>query len=215
MCSYSGSTLIRGWGQMLPQFLKPGIQILNEARAGMSTLSFPSENWERILKARPAFLFIQFGHNDQKQEDPKRYASPEGGYRDHLRRYIQEAGSQGIRSILVTPVRRRTFTDDGCKLLDSLAPYADATKAVAAEMDVAVIDLHQSSMELFERLGKDGSDGFTVNRLEKPDEPNPDLTHFTEFGATEIARLVVLDLAKASQELGNWVRQPLPDSTIV
>jgi len=205
---------MRGWGQMLPQFLHPNVQILNEALGGMSTLSFPSERWERILKARPAFLIIQFGHNDQKQEDPNRYAPPEGSYRDHLRRYIGEALSLGIRPILVTPVRRRTFADDGCKLHDTLEPYADATKAVAAETDVPVIDLHLSSRKLFERLGKEGSDGLTVNTLEKPDAPNPDLTHFTELGATEIARLVVLDFAKVSQELANLVKHPLPDSLL-
>jgi len=192
VCDYLSPPLfptMKGWGQMLPEFLKDDVIVLNEAKSGASTKSFPKENWDRILAARPAFVFIQFGHNDQKQGSPDLFADAATDYRDNLKRYIGEALAVGITPILVTPVCRRTFLNG--KLSDALATYAEAVRAVGAERNVPVIDLHASSAELFESLGDEGSEGYTVNKRINPDAPSPDLTHFTEAGAREMARLVV------------------------
>ncbi len=61
----------RGWGQMLPLFFNDNITIDNRAVNGRSTRSFIAEKrWDDILKTlkKGDYVFIQFGHNDQKKK---------------------------------------------------------------------------------------------------------------------------------------------------
>src|SRR6185436_7709503 len=67
-----------GWGEYLQiQFDAAKVRIENHAQNGRSTKSFIDEGrWQAIIsKLRPGdYVFIEFGHNDEKKEDPKRYA---------------------------------------------------------------------------------------------------------------------------------------------
>ncbi|AHF91414.1 pectate lyase [Opitutaceae bacterium TAV5] len=179
----------RGWGQLLPEFLAPNVNVLNEARGGRSTKSFEAKYWTRVLSAKPDFIFIQFGHNDSHAKDKPEATDAATDYRDNLRRYVTEARAAGATPVLVTPVSRRTFRKG--QLTDRLAPYADAMRIVATETKTPLVDLHKSSADLFTRLGEAATDDWTLNNAGQPDQTGPgDRTHFTETGAREIARLV-------------------------
>lgn len=194
VCSYPEKGRLRGWGQLLPEFLAPGVKVLNEALSGASTKTFPSERWAKVCAAKPDYILIQFGHNDSHAKGKPESTDAATDYRDNLRRYVREAREAGAEPVLVTPVRRRTFRDDG-KLTNELAPYSDAMKAVAQELKVKVVDLHETSGELYNRLGEAGSTGFTLNFRDNADRPGaPDRTHFVEEGARAMARLVADDL---------------------
>ena len=69
-----------GWGQALPLLLRPeAVRAVNYAMNGRSTKSFIDEGrWAAVVAAlRPGdFVIIQFAHNDEKDQDPKRYAAP-------------------------------------------------------------------------------------------------------------------------------------------
>jgi lysophospholipase L1-like esterase len=87
------------------------------------------------------------------------------------------------------------FQADGAPTAE-LKPYADAMKAVAAELSVPVIDLYELSGSLYQQLGEEGSTAFTMNQADNADRPGQgDRTHFTEHGAREMARLVAAELA--------------------
>ncbi len=61
------------WGQMLPRFFKPGVAIANHAESGESLRSFEGagRTAKVLASIKPGdFLFIQFGHNDQKDKRP-------------------------------------------------------------------------------------------------------------------------------------------------
>lgn len=192
--AYKPESLIRGWGEYLGEHLSPSVQVDNYARSGASTKTFPKEKWELVLKSKPDYVLIQFGHNDSHAKGKPESTDAETDYRDNLRQYIDQARAEGIEPILVTPVHRRRFTGEG-KVTMELEPYAKAMRAVAAEKNVRLIDLHASSGELFEKLGDEGTEGFTVNHLVKPDLPGKgDLTHFTKEGARAVSALVARDL---------------------
>lgn len=183
--SYSPSRSARsgltGWGQVFAESFNDRVTVLNHAASGRSSKSFRAEKrWEPVLKEQPDFVFIQFGHNDQKGKGPERETDPETTYAENLTRYINEAREAGIRPVLVTPVARRTFEND--KLVTTLTPFADATKQVGRELHVPVIDLHAASFELFEKLGDAG--GADLNPTVS------DRTHFSQKGALAIAKLV-------------------------
>src|ERR1700690_3051113 len=60
-----------GWGQMFPMFFDSCVTIENHAMNGRSTRSFLREDrWQPIVdKLREGdYVFIQFGHNDEKPE---------------------------------------------------------------------------------------------------------------------------------------------------
>ncbi|MBC7721977.1 MAG: rhamnogalacturonan acetylesterase, partial [Pedobacter sp.] len=59
------------WGQMIPAFFKPGVSIANHAESGLTLGSFlGSKRLEKVLSViKPGdYLFIEFGHNDQKDK---------------------------------------------------------------------------------------------------------------------------------------------------
>ena len=61
-----------GIGQVFHLFLKPDVKVENHAKNGRSTKSFIDESrlpaiYDKISEGD--FLFIQFGHKDEKKED--------------------------------------------------------------------------------------------------------------------------------------------------
>ncbi len=172
---------LAGWGQVFGEFFKDTVTVKNHAASGRSSKSFRTEKrWAPVLKEKPDFVFIQFGHNDQPGKGPERETDPQGSYQRGLRRYIREAREAGIRPVLVTPVARRIFSAG--KPVSTLTPYAEAMQEVGKQTDTPVIDLHGASFALYGRLGDEGSSDFSPSESDR--------THFSRKGAIEIARLV-------------------------
>jgi lysophospholipase L1-like esterase len=187
---------LAGWGQMLGEFM-PEAKVVNHARSGTSTLSFRTLGlWDRVLKEKGQWVLIQFGHNDQKTTDPKRFTDPKTSYRDNLRQFITEVRATGGQPVLVTSVARRNYVDG--KMTTILTPYVEAAQAVGKEMQVPVIDLHSASFALFQQMGE------KFCKLYAPSET--DRTHFSQEGARMIARLVAEGLVREVPELRDHVR---------
>lgn len=181
---------LTGWGQVFGgQFADGKVDVTNQAVSGMSTKTcFETGQWEKTLKLDSDYIFIQFGHNDQPG---KAKSSPaETGFRDNLRRMITEARQRAMKPVLITPVARRTFKDGHAT--STLGPYVEAVKAVANEMKVPVLDLHQASFDMFDKLGDEKSAFFSPS--------TSDRTHFSRDGANQIAGLVSM-LLQANPEL--------------
>lgn len=201
VCKYPETWPKRGWGQMLPEFLADGVEIMNEAKGGLSTKTFPRDRWRAILNARPDYVLIQFGHNDSHERGRPESTEAATDYKDNLRRFAAEARAAGIEPVLVTPPRRRLFLPDGTPMSE-LAPYADAMKDVARETGTRLIDLHELSRRRYAELGETGSVAFTVNQVDQADRPGQDdRTHFTAAGAREMAALVARELAAIDPRL--------------
>lgn len=193
---------MRGWGQMLPEFLNADVVVINEARTGASTKNFEPVRWQRILKAKPDFVLIQFGHNDSHAVGRPESTNAESDYRDNLRRFIQEARQAQITPILVTPPHRRHFRNG--TLTTELADYVAAMHIVGRESGVAVIDLQRMSGRAMEALGEADSAFFTVNTISS--KGRQDRTHFSAEGARELARMVATQLPVADKKLQDSVR---------
>ena len=194
VCVQPEESPCRGWGQFIQGFFDGTVRVINRARSGRSTKTFLQEGlWSDALAEKPDYVLIQFGHNDSHEPGRPESTDAAGDYRDYLRRYVDESRAAGATPILVTPMHRRTFGADGT-LADTLRPYADAMEAVAAEENVALIDLHAASGELFARLGDEAS-------AEMAHEPG-DRTHFNEKGAKVMAGLVIKEMGRAEPRLG-------------
>ncbi|GEP41325.1 GDSL-type esterase/lipase family protein [Brevifollis gellanilyticus] len=192
---------LAGWGQMLNEFL-PKMNVVNHARSGASTKSFRTLGlWDRVLKEKGQWVLIQFGHNDQKMQDPARGTDPATTYRDNLKAFILEVRGTGGKPVLITSVARRVYENG--KLTTTLTPYVEAALAVGKEMEVPVIDLHRASFALFQQMGE------KFCQLYGPSVE--DRSHFSNEGARMMARLVAEGIVREVPELRDYVRlQPPP-----
>lgn len=180
----------------LPFFLGHTLTVANYAMNGRSSKSFIDEGRLAALLEEVRggdLLLIQFGHNDEKTEDPARGTDPYTTYQDYLRQYVHGARSRGARPVLLTPVERRRFADDGTAK-PTHGTYPAAMRALAAEERVPLLDLQALTLARWQELGPDGTLEY-FNWLEPGQSPNypdgrQDNTHFRPRGAIEAARLV-------------------------
>lgn len=194
----AGEKPMTGWGEYLQSYFGTSIQVENRAINGRSTKSFITDGrLDAITQDFSAgdYLFIQFGHNDEKKEDPLRYTDPDTEYRQNLIQYIESARQLGGTPVLLTSVSRRRFTTDG--QLDPLAvgPYPEVMRQVAEETQTPLLDIFAASQQLYQTLGEEESKRLFMHLPEKahPNYPNgvTDDTHFSDEGARQIAKLVV------------------------
>lgn len=195
-----------GIGQGLELYVKPKVIIFNHAVGGRSTKSFIDEGRLQVIAEEIGagdFLFIQFGHNDEKEWDEKRYTTPYGTYKENLKKYIQVARNAGAVPVLITPVSRRCFADSW-KLVSetNLGNYAAGMRQVAEEEQVALIDLYSKSRARMEKAGAVETTKWYVHlaKGEYPSYPEGimDDTHLKPEGARIFAGLV----AEGLKELG-------------
>ena len=180
--------LERGWGMMFQNFLNPDeVKVVNYAQNGRSTKSFIDLGlWEQVYAAvQPGdYVFIQFGHNDAKADDPARYAAPWGAYQDNLRTFINGVRSKGGTPVLLTPVARRWFK--GGKLdRNCHTEYPAAMKAVAEEKGVTLLDVTTPTLDWIEGLGDEASKAYFMISTGKDDN-----THLVPCGARKVTEIV-------------------------
>ena len=170
------------WGQMLTRFFKNGLAVANHAESGESLRSSAgARRLDKVLSLlRPGdYLFIQFGHNDEKEKGEG--VGPFTTYKASLTRYTEEARKRGATVVLITPMQRRSFDAAG-RVTDSHGDYDDAVRQAAKELRAPLIDLHALSKPFYEALGPEES--------KRAFAPN-DGTHHNNYGSYQLARAVV------------------------
>ena len=106
----------RGWGMVLQGFFTEDIVVDNHARNGRSSISFRNEGlWKTVLeRIKPGdYVFIQFGHNDEKLDKPNsiRHTDPGSTFDEILEKYVRETREKGGIPVLFNCVERRNFFD--------------------------------------------------------------------------------------------------------
>jgi lysophospholipase L1-like esterase len=185
-----------GWGMPLGTFFDTTVVVDNRAQNGRSTRTFLAENrWQPIVEALQEgdYVFIQFGHNDEAENYPDRYTSPED-YRKNLGKFVTETQRKKAYPVLLTPITRRRFDKEG-HVMETHVAYSKVTSEVAAQYKVPLIDLDKMSRDLVQQFGVENSKLLFLE-LAPGDHPNypygrHDNTHFTELGARKMAQLAV------------------------
>ncbi|ORT61530.1 fibronectin type III domain-containing protein [Streptomyces sp. CB03238] len=207
-----------GWGQMIGRFFTDKVAFANHAIGGRSSKNFLTQGrLDAVLRTlRPQdHLMVQFGHNDASQGVDDRYATP-AEYKEYLRTYVHGARQRGATPILVTPVSRRSFDPATGKFHVSFPAYVDAMKQLAAEEKAALVDLSALSRGYLDSIGPEAATSvfLHVPAGVYPNRPNGtvDDTHFQEYGAIQMARLVAQGTAALGLPLSTHVKETqLPD----
>jgi lysophospholipase L1-like esterase len=183
------------WGQMITRFFKPGIAIADHAESGLSLGSFlNSHRLDKILSIiKPNdYLFIEFGHNDQKEKGPQDGAYK--SYTDRFKLFIGKIRAKNAIPVIVTSTSRRAFNDSD-KVVNTLGDYPDAARKVATELNVPLIDLNTMTAKFYEALGNEGSKKafvwYPANSFPNQPKDLADNTHFNSYGAYEIAKCII------------------------
>lgn len=201
-----------GWVQVLAPFFNSSIIIDNRAVNGRSTRSFLNENrWDSVCKIlkKGDYVFIQFGHNDQKVEDPKRYTNPHTAYRYNLIKFVMDSRAKGATPILFSSIVRRNFNENGV-LVDTHGDYPMETRLVAQQYNVPFIDLNYLTEKLEESYGMEESKKlhlhFKAGENSYYKQEKNDDTHLSNLGATEVAKLVIAALKISDLDLKKHIK---------
>lgn len=190
-----------GWGEKIHLFFDDQVKFHNHAVNGRSTKSFIDEKgFEDVLKVIGSndFLIIQFGHNDQKKDDPNRYTYPFTTYQENLKNIIDKTKEKGAIPIVLSSISRRNFRGKHQvdKYAVSLYPYA--AKALAKREKVIFLDIFKKTRKLYEYLNWDLSRGMFLHLglNQHPNYPEGvyDNTHLNDLGATVVASLIAEEL---------------------
>lgn len=198
-----------GWGQVLQYFFdEENVEIINEAVGGTSAKSFYNSFWESIRsELKPGnFVFIQFGINDANS-DTARYTIPGTTFKEYLTKFVTETQAAGAFPVIVATVHRNAWNADGT----AYAAYHDypiASRELAGELGVPLIDLDSIEGELMESLGEDYVTYYWYMNLDSGEYPSSsaysggrsDNVHFQEMGALEMARLVAEEIKSLSDD---------------
>jgi len=204
------------WGQMLTRFFKPEVAIANHGESGESyTASLGRRRIDKICSLlKPGDVVImQFGHNDQKERGEN--AGPFKNYKENIKKHVEMVSAHGGVSVIVSPMERRAFDDQG-KVRPSLSDYAEGAQQAAKENGVAFIDLHAWSIPFYETLEAKGKD------YSRKAFAGQDNTHSDNYGAYEFAKVIAQGLRDNKIRLAKYLvddlapldpRQPDPVET--
>lgn len=198
------------WGQMFPAMLRPEAAVVaNYAESGEAMRSFKSaRRLEKIWSiAKPGdYLFIEFTHNDQKPGGS--HLDPFTTYRQTLREWIAEARKRGVQPVLVTSMHRRNFDSTG-RIVNTLGDYPEDMRQTARLEQVPLIDLNAMSKRLYEAWGpvesKKAFVHFPANSFPGQETKLEDNTHFSTYGAYQLARCVAAALAASNTPMVDMI----------
>lgn len=192
-----------GIGQVFSLYIKEEYQVENHAKNGRSTKSFMDEGrLQAIDEAISAgdFLFIQFGHNDEKIEDPTRYTEPFSTFKENLKIFIEVARKHGAYPVLITPLERRCFNENRELGPGAHGDYVAGMKQTAAEEQVPLVDLYSMSRAKLTETGYEETLNWFMNLPEGAfanyPEGKEDNTHLQYKGAVTFAGLIAEGIHK-------------------
>ncbi len=187
------------WGQMLTRFFNPGVAVSNQAESGESLRSSQgAHRFEKVLSTiKPGdYLFIQYGHNDQKEKGPDAITS----YITIYKKLIEAAKEKGATPVVITSMNRKSFDKEGHitnSFITQSGDYIDAARRVAKEEGVPLIDLNALSKTLYEAIGPKDIQPLFANAHEG--------THHSNYGSYELAQCVVLGIQQDKLDLAKFI----------
>ncbi|KQB38936.1 putative rhamnogalacturonan acetylesterase [Flavobacterium daejeonense] len=202
------------WGQFITNYLDENVAVANYAVSGGTLRSFKAAlRLKKVLSViKPGdYLIVEYAHNDEKEKGEG--IGPWESYSASLREFVQAAREKGAFPILITPVQRRAFNEDGT-LKPTHGDYPDAMRKVAQELNVPLVDLTKLTTTLYESWGDEPSRKafvqYPANTFPGQKEKLEDNTHFNAFGANEIALCVLKGLRDLNSPLVQFIKKDTP-----
>lgn len=203
----------QGWGFYLNQYLNTNVTVANHALAGRSSKSFyDNGRLDTILSAinKGDYLFVQFGINDAAYGNTERYAPvcgsvtnpTEGSFEFYMTKYIKGALDKQATPVLVTTVIGLKSYSGG-KFVNSYDNYCKAMKDLATQYQIPCIDLNTLMVDFYNSVGYERAKLF---HLYGAVSGSTDMTHFSEEGANEVAKLLASKIKTTDINVSKYVK---------
>ncbi|HEX6766506.1 MAG TPA: rhamnogalacturonan acetylesterase, partial [Polyangiaceae bacterium] len=201
-----------GWGQPLGELFGAACAtVKDDALSGRSSKSFIDEgHWTPIKNALVSgdYVLIQFGHNDEKSDDPLRYTEPQTTFKQYLTTYVNDTKAKGAVPMLLTPIPRNSWS--GTMMRDTHGGYPAAMRELAQSLSVDLIDLTALAEAYFERIGQTETTKhfliFPAGAFPNYPDGSDDNTHLQEYGARKIGQLAMADAYSRRLPLSTLLR---------
>ena len=202
------------WGQIFGYWLTDEVGVANYAQSGLTASSFYAQN--RLKKicalAKPGdYVFIEFGHNDQKEKSAGSGAFY--NFAHMLKTYVDQIREKGATPVFVTPTQRRQW--DGNKIRETHGKYPDAMRFVAKDLNVPLIEVHDMTRAFFEALGVEDSKHSLVHypagTFPNQNRAFEDNTHWNPYGAYEISLMVVKGIKDLNLPIARYINSNYQD----
>lgn len=202
------------WGQIFGYWLTDEIGVANYAQSGLTATSFYNQN--RLKKicalAKPGdYVFIEFGHNDQKEKNAG--AGAYYNFAHMLKIYVDQIREKGAVPVFCTATQRRQW--DGNRIKETHGKYPEAMRFVGKDLNVPIIELHDMTREMFEALGYENSKRTLVHypagTFPNQTKAFEDNTHWNPFGAYEISLMVVKGIKDLNLPLVRYINNRYTD----
>ena len=135
-----------------------------------------------------SYLNAEYGYKETY------YPYKSGTYKWYLRQFVEKAREKGAIPVLITPVSRVFFDENG-----KIKPhhgendaYVECVKQVAAETNTILIDMFAITKDLYESYGQRVTE--SIQNIK--DDGSMDITHYNKFGSNIIASKLVAELAR-------------------
>ena len=228
VCEYTGSTCTDynryGWGMKLGAQYNGGL-VINYALSGRSSRSFLTEsNYQTLLGNIGAgdYLFIQFGHNDEKNDEATypglgTYAGLDLSTLDSegkdasgrysyewiiLNKYVKPAQAAGAVPVLVTPITRRS--SDGTPNYAAHTAYQQALIQLGKTYNLPVIDATALTTAYYNQIGAVNT--AALHCWTDTAHTTLDNTHLSEQGATVVAGIIAAQTKELGLTIGNFTK---------
>ena len=199
------------WGQMITRWFTDQVAIANYAESGETATSFiAAGRLKKIvsLMKEGDYLFMEFGHNDQKEKRPGSGAFYNYVYA--LKQFVDEARAKGVTPIFVTPTQRRSFDGNG-RIQETHSNYPEAMRWAAKDLGVQLIELHDMTRVFYETLGVENSKHafvhYPVHTYPSQANAFEDNTHFNPYGAYEISKMIVEGMKGLNLPIAAFLRE--------
>lgn len=192
--TYAVDSAQEGWGQELRPFFNTKLAIDNQALGGASVETFYGGRWKNILTALHAgdYVMAAFGANDSGTVSGRHVDPPD--FQSRFEVMADEVKAKQATFIVVTPSALQQWVS-GNETNTRLEPYVTVLHELAESKPLPLVDLNARSLELLNRVGQDAAQAIYIGG---------DKAHFTKQGATQMAELVVLELARIASPLAAY-----------
>lgn len=197
-----------GWGEKLYEYFIDDITVNNFAFNGASTKTFLKKGLltdiDNEIKEND-YLIIQFGHNDQKVEDPN-WGTSIKEYQQNLDKFVQVARKHNATPIILSSIVRRRY-DNNDKLINTLGDYPSAAERYSKENDVLYLDINKVTFNYIAKMSPKESLKLWLNVDKSNNYPEGihDNTHLNEYGAHIIAGLIANEISRLNIPLSQKI----------
>ncbi len=204
-----------GWGTQLGKFFNADkFEVQNLALSGRSSKSYTQDpEYQTLLSGMKDgdYLFIGFGHNDEKTET-ERYTNPNGDYQTAgsfanslYENYIKPAQAKGTTPVLCTPIVRRTddgvWTDSALHITSDSSgfkggDYPQAIRDLGKDLNLTVVDMTAMTKALYDELSAEET--INLHAWTSSRSGSVDNTHTNIWGGTVNAYFIAKTVKEAN-----------------